>query len=807
MLQDFRFAVRSLLASRGFTSAAVLTLALGMGATTVVYGIVDALLLRPEPFGPRSARLVTLHSTHPTQAQDWDDSEMSYADLIDVGEASTTLEAVGGVATRNLSLAADTEAERVRGASVTPNLFDLLQTQPQIGRAFNEDEGALPGFETVAIISDALWRRMYGSDRAVEGRPILVNGRSLTVIGVMPPRFAFPEQTDVWLPYRRPREQARDSRGMLAIGLLEDGATIDAARADARGIAARLEARYPETNRGWGIHLMPLREFFVGGAMRRAITSMLAAVALVLLVGCANVASLLVARGIARQRELTLRAALGAGRFRLVRLLLVESLLLAVVAGGAGLLLASWGLDALLASNPEPPPYWAHVRIDGRVVLFMAGLSAVTAILCGLIPALRISRIQISSGALQAGRAAGGAKGERRVQGMLVATQVAVSFALLVGATLLARSTAALQNADIGFDATGMLSLRFYIAGDAYDPPAARARVVANIVERVQALPGVASAAATGAIPGDDGGTTLRLVPERGAAVQGEEIGAQSIPITAALYDTLGLRLIEGRTFSASEIANPESDAAIVNSRLARTFWPGETAVGRVLRVADRDQIVTLRVIGVVPDVVYEELGEETAQSRLNVYIPYARAGWRGMALLVRASGDPDSLAPAARRAIHDVDRGFAAFDVMAMTDRRAFTMWGERFIGRTFGAFALAALLLACIGAYGLTAYAALQRSREIGVRIAVGATRQDIVRLLLARDGRLALAGMAVGLPVAIGSAAVLEKLLFQVSPWNPAVWIVTPVALFAAILTASFLPARRASRTDPAITLRAE
>jgi hypothetical protein len=352
-----------------------------------------------------------------------------------------------------------------------------------------------------------------------------------------------------------------------------------------------------------------------------------------------------------------------------------------------------------------------------------------------------------------------------------------------------------------------LLSLRFYIAGDAYDPPAARARVVANIVERVQALPGVTSAAATGSIPGDDGGTTLRLVPERGAPAQGEEIGAQSIPITAALFDTLGLRLIEGRTFSSSEIADPESDAAIVNSRLARTFWPGETAAGRILRVADRDQIVTLRVIGVVPDVVYEELGEETAQSRLNVYIPYARAGWRAMALLVRASGDPDSLAPAARRAIHDVDRGFAAFDVMAMTDRRAFTMWGERFIGRTFGAFALAALLLACIGAYGLTSYAALQRSREIGVRIAVGATRRDIVRLLLARDGRLALVGMAVGLPVAIGSAAVLEKLLFQVSPWNPAVWIVTPVALLAAILTASFLPARRASRTDPAITLRAE
>ena len=806
MLQDFRFAVRSLLASRGFTSAAILTLALGIGATTVVYGIVDALLVRPEPFGPRSGRLVTLHSTHPTQAQDWDDSEMSYADLLDVGDASATLEAVAGAGTRNLSLAADTEAERVRGAAITPNLFDVLQVQPQIGRVFLEDEGALPGFESVAIISDGLWRRLYGADPAIERRTILINGRSLSIIGVMPPRFAFPDQTDVWLPFRRPRHEARDSRGMLAIGLMREGVALAAARDDARTVAAQLEARYPETNRGWSIHVMPIREFFVSGTMRRGITSMLAAVALVLLVGCANVASLLVARGIARQRELTVRAALGAGRLRLIRLLLVESLLLAMISGGAGLLLASWGLDALLASNPEPPPYWANVRIDGRIILFTAALSGVTAILCGLIPALRISRVQISSGTLQAGRAAGG-KGERRVQGLLVATQVAVSFALLVGATLLARSTMALQNADIGFDANGILSLRFYIAGDAYDAPDARARAVSAIVERVQALPGVVSAAATGSIPGDDGGTTIRLRPERGSSGRGEEIGAQSIPITSALFDTLGLRPLEGRSFSASEILDPQSDAAIVNSRLARTFWPGETAAGRVLRVIDRDQIVTLRVVGVVPDIVYEELGEETAQSRLNVYIPYGRAGWRPMALLVRSTGDPRAVSSSIRRAIHDTDRGFAAFDVMAMSDRRVFTMWGERFIGRTFGAFALAALLLACIGAYGLTAYAALQRSREISVRIAVGATRRDIIRLLLARDGRLALAGLIVGLPVAVGSAMVVERLLFQVSPWNPLVWVVTPVALLVVILTASFLPARRASRTDPALALRAE
>ncbi len=807
MIQDLRFAVRSLLAARGFTTAAILTLALGMGATTVVFGIVDALLLRPAPFGPRTPRLVTVHSTHPTQAQDWDDSELSYADAMDLRETSTTFEDVAVLLGRNVSLSSENEAERVLAASISPNLFAVLQVNTQIGRTFRDEDGALPGFESVAIISDALWHRLYGGDPAISGRAILMNGRSVTIVGVMPPRFAFPEHTEVWLPYRTERDRNRDGRAMFTIGLLRDGVSLQAARDDARQVAARLEAQHPQTNRGWGMHVMPMREFFVRDATRRAVTAMLAAGALVLLVGCANVASLLVARGIARQRELTVRAALGAGRLRLIRLLLAETLLLSIVAGALGLLIAGWGLDAILATNPEPPPYWAEMRIDGRIAAFTFLLSVLTTIACGLLPALRVSRVQISSGTLQAGRTSGAGRIDRRFQGVLVATQVAVSFALLVGAMLLARSTMALQNADIGFDPARVLSLRIYIAGDAYDQVPARARTLARVVERLRALPGASAAAATGAIPGDDGGGTLRLMPERGATAPGDEIGAQAIPVTAAFFETLGLQMSEGRSFTGTELEDPEADVAIVNRRLATAFWPGQSALGRQLRIVEADRIVALRVVGVAPDMVYEELGEETAQSRLNVYVPYGRMPSRSMALLVRTDGNPSALASAARRAIHDVDPAFAAFDVMAMAERRIFTMWGERFVGRTFGAFALAALLLACIGAYGLTAYAAVQRTREIGVRIAIGATRRDIIRLLLARDGRLALAGMIVGLPVAIAAARLLESLLFEVSPWQIGVWVVTPVALLGAILTASFLPARRASLTDPADALRAE
>jgi predicted permease len=803
MLQDLRYARRSLSRARGFAAATIATLALGIGANTVVYSIVDALILRPLPFGDRTPRIVTLHSTHPTQATDWDDSELSYPDLLDLRDASRSFEAIEGLTRRNVSVG---EGERVHAASVTPGLFRLLGVEPQRGRGFIDDDGALPGQESHVVISDALWRRLFGADPAIVGRGLLVNGRSLTVIGVMPPAFGFPERHDVWLPYRAPREEGRDRRSMMAIGLVREGVTLEAARADARAAAAALAERYPDTNRGWGVHVMALRDFFVDAPTRRGLTAMLAAVALVLLVACANVASLLVARGIGRQRELGVRAALGAGRGQLVRLLLLESALLSAAGGAAGVLVASWGLDALMASMPEPPPYWAELRLDGRVLIFTAAASTLTALACGLLPALRLTRVDPSAASLPTARHHGPTKDQRRLQGSLVAGQVAAGLALLVCATLLALSAMQLQHADVGFDPRPLYSLRVYLAGDAYDRPEARAQALARVVERIDALPGVEAAAATGAIPSDDGGDAVRLVPDR-AATRDDEIGAQLIPVTPQFFDTLAVGLIEGRTFTASESESPASDVVIVNEALAARFWPGQPAAGRQLRVSAAGGVVPLRVIGVAPNLVYEELGEETAQSRLNVYVPNARAGWRTMALLVRTSGDPAALAASLRTAVRQIDPAIAPFDMQTMAERRRMTSWGERFIGNTFGAFGLAALLLACVGAYGLTAYWAAQRTREIGVRLAIGADRRDILRLLLGRGAWLALAGVAVGTPLAIAAARGVEGLLYRVSPWDAAVWTTMPIALVLAVLLASFAPARRASRIDPALALRHE
>jgi predicted permease len=636
---------------------------------------------------------------------------------------------------------------------------------------------------------------------------MLVNGRSLTIVGVMPPGFGFPERHEVWLPLRLSRDAGRDRRSVTTVGLLREGTTLDEARAELQALAAALADRHPRTNRDWAVHVMALRDFFVSPQTRRALTAMLAAVGLVLLVACANVASLLVARGVGRQRELAVRAALGSGRGRLIRLLLLESAVLSLIGGACALLVASWGLDALLASMPEPPPYWAQVRLDARVLAFTAALSGLTALACGLLPAMRLTRLDASHASLHAARSGGQSPGQRQLQGSLVAGQVALSFALLVCATLLARSAMQLQHADVGFDPRPLLSLRVYLAGDAYDDPAARGRGVRRMVERLHALPGVEATAATGAIPSDDGGDGVRLVPAHATASRTEEVGAQLVPITPGFFDTIGAPLLDGRTFTDAEYAAVDADVVIVNRALAARFWPGQEAVGRQLRIATASGVDAFRVVGVAPDLVYEELGEETAQSKLNVYVPYGRAAWRTMALMLRTAGDPAGVAPSVRGAIHEVDPASAPFDMQTMIERRRSTSWGERFMGNMFAGFGFSALLLACIGAYGLTAYSAAQRTREIGVRLAIGAGRAHILRLLIGRGARLAVIGLAVGAPIAAAAAGGVERLLFRVSPWDPGVWAMVPIALVAAVLLASYAPAHRASRIDPAAALRQE
>ena len=471
MIRDLKLAFRSLSQSPSFTTASLVTLALGIGASAVVFSFVNGLLLRPLPFGAASGRVVSLHETHPTQApDDWNNAVASYPDLRDVRAESSSFEDVAAYFDKDFTLYGE-ETVRVLGSVVTPNLFALLDTQPAIGRDFRADDGAEIGFESVVVLSDGLWRTRFGGDPSIVGKRILINEREHSVIGVMPAGFRFPERSDLWVPYDPGERADRGLRIFLGIAALKTGVALGQVRLELEAIGERLAARYPDTNRGWALHAIPYRDLVVKGKLRVMASSLLVAVVLVLLVGCANLASLLLARGTERQRELAIRSALGAGRSRLVRQMFVESVVLGALGGLLGTLLAVWGIDAVVASFPEELPHWLRVGPDVRVIAFIAAISLVTAVVFGLWPALRVSRIDLGAAALGRGRDPEAGRRSRELQSGLIIGQVALSLALLAGAALMYQSVLALTSADPGFDEGPLLTMRLYLAETPTIPP------------------------------------------------------------------------------------------------------------------------------------------------------------------------------------------------------------------------------------------------------------------------------------------------------------------------------------------------
>jgi putative ABC transport system permease protein len=802
--RDLRFALRSVLATPALSMAIVFMLAVGIGAHAVVSAVYDGLMLRPLPYGDRSTRLITIHAIHPTLASNWEDSDMSYPDLLDVREMAGTLDGLEATTGRNVSVSVGPETQRVLAAAVTPGLFDMMGISPAMGRNFHADEGAPAGFETAAIISHPLWQSLYQGRSDVIGQGLTLNGRRITVIGVMPRGFFFPGEHQMWLPYGGDPTVGRGSRGFIAFGLIRPEETLEHVTTDLQRVADHLSSKYPDSNRGWTMQAVPMRESYVSDGHDE--NTLLGAVTLLLMVACANVAGLLLARGLARQRELAVRAAMGAGRPRIVRLLVLEVLVLAAVGGAIGMVLASAGIKALVNWAPEPPPYWAIPRFDVRLMTYGGALTLLAGLLAAAIPALRISASAMPASLLGGSRIASHIPAHRRLQRALVAGQVAVGFALVVGAALLVRSGTALTTANGGFDPGSLLSLRVYIAGDRYDPIATRTSLVDEIVRRVADVPGVEAAAATNAIPTDDGGAAVRVLPPGVGRDASLEIGAQAMSVTPTFWQTLSLTLVEGRTFTSAEASTADGDAVIVNGALADRMWPGESALDRTFTLVTSTSSNTVRVVGVAPDLVYEEFTEQTPQSRLNVYLPYVRTGGRAQAIMVRTR-QPASVIPRIREEIRGLDAGLAVFDVMTMKDRRAYNHWGDVFIGRTFSAFAGVTLVLACIGAYGIAAFSVTYRRREIGVRLAVGATSRDVLRLFLSGGLQLAATGVVLGVPLALLTAGALESSLFRVTPWEASVWLVPPIVLVLVVAIASYLPARRASLVDPVSVLRTD
>jgi putative ABC transport system permease protein len=806
-IRDLVHAWRGLTQKPGFFIGALLTVVIGIGANVAIFTLVNAISLRPMPFGDRTDRLATVHIAHRLNVDEpgWGDTEISYADFLDFRGAST-VEGIGGYLTRAYLLSGDGfGAERVRGGSVTPDLFPLLGIEPILGRQFTIDEAASPGLESVVILTHTLWQRRFGSDPAIIGKSIIVNDRARIVVGVMPPGFRFPEFDELYTPLRWD-EAPRSARNINAVALLRPGESIDRARAELIGIANQLEETYPETNRGYGVRVVPIRDTYIGADDERIGIVLMSAVGFVLLVMCANLANLMLVRGASRQRELAVRAAMGAGRGRLLWATLAETILIAMPGAALGLLISRWIVDAMIGAFPSGSlPYWLDFTIDGRVVVFSVGVAVFTTLMVGLLPALRTVRPNLANDLKEGARGVSLGLAGQRLQAGLVVAQVALCFALLVGANLMVQSFLAMQRTSLGFDDRPLLTGAGYLAGDAYNDLRARSAFYRQVVDTMRAIPGVAAAAVTTATPGDDGGSGQQLVID-GRTGADDAMGVQSIAISPELFDAFGLPLIAGRTFTGAEMQDPEANVAILNQELAERLWPGDSALNRRIGFRDNDDILWLRVIGVAPNVHYEEVGEDTDQSRLNVYVPYAQSGSRSMAMLIRAHGEPETLIAPIRDAMRRIGPTFAVFALMPMPVRRQATTWEQEFFGDLMAVFAAGAMLLACLGIYALISYSVGRRSREIGVRLALGARPADVVKMLLRETARVGGAGLFAGLTLAIVIARALAGSLYgvRVDSW---LFATMAVPLAAAIFLATWVPARRAARVEPTIALRDE
>ena len=803
-VRDLFHAWRGLRQKPGFLVASLLTLAIGIGANVTIFSLVNGLSLRPMPFGDRTDRLVTIHPTHRFELSEpgWGDAEISYADLLDFRQASS-VEGISAYLLRNFVLSGDeSSAQRVLGGSVSTDLFPMLGIEPFMGRQFRPEEAAAPGLEAVVMLTHGLWQSRYGSDPSIIGKAITVNDRARVVIGVLPPGIKFPLTDQLYMPFRSD-ESPRSARNINAIALLKPGVTIGQFQSELSSIAQRLEERYPTMNRGFGVQVVPIRRSYVDSGVDRMGVILMTAVGFVLLIMCANLANLMLVRGASRQRELAVRAAMGAGRARLVWASLSESVLLAVPGTLIGLIASQWAIDWMVSSFPEELPYWFTFGIDWRVALFTMAIAAFTTIAVGLLPSLRAAKPDLVNDLKEAGRGLSLGRGGHRLQATLAISQVALCLGLLVGANLMVQSFLAMQRADLGFDHRPILSARGYLAGDAYDDIKARIAFYQNVVRTLSSMPGAVAAAVTTSIPGDDGGSDRRLVID-GRTAESDEINVQAIGISPELFDTIDQPILSGRTFTAEESQNPDAGVAILNRSLAQRLWPNSSPIDRRIGFRFGDDTQWLRIVGVAPDVHYEEVGEDTDQSRLNVYVPYSLDGSRPMAMLVRAAGSPDGLIAPMRDALKRIGPAFPIFRLMPMRELRRHTTWEQEFFGALMAVFAGTALLLACLGIYALISYSVGRRSHEIGVRLALGARPVDVVRMLLREAAKVGGTGLLAGVTLAAAIARLLAGSLYGV---NVDGWLFASMALplAAAIMLATWIPARRAARVEPTSALR--
>jgi predicted permease len=813
-LQDIRYGFRMLRKSPGFTFVALLTLALGIGANTAIFSVVNATLLRPLPY-ENPSRIVLVWGTNPGGFGWRGKTGFSTPNFQDYKEHNKVFEEMGAfIGSSGFTLTGTDAAEHIKSGNVTSDFFKVLKVQPILGRPLiPEDEQV--GRDHVVVLSHRLWQRRFGAEKNIVGQTLQLDAKPYTVVGVLPPGFEFsiPDyfaQKDLWVPAILPNDK-RSHNFISVLARLKPGVTLRTAQADLDAITARLTAEYSSEMSGFGTRLVPLHEQIVGD-IRPALLILFGAVGFVLLISCANVANLQLARASTRQKEIAVRAALGASRVRLVRQLLTESMLLAVIGGVLGVLIGSWGIKLLTGLQPASLPTGTNITIDFKVLGYSLALSVVTGILFGFAPALQSKPARLSESLKEGGRTSAGGDSGRRIRGLLTISEIALSLVLLIGAGLLIRSFVGLLMVDPGFETKNILTVPMDLPGYAYPETTKQAEFYTEVMERIRALPGVTAVGATSDLPPTKSShsSSFTIEGHPSAEPANEASSVQNHLATPNYFRTMGIPLAAGREFSEADTSSAPP-VGLINQSFARRFFPNENPIGQRLKFdSSKTPNPWITIVGVVGDVRGFGLDKQPSSE---IYLAYQQPNvWYFsplpyLQLVVRTAGEPNTAAASVLGVVHEFDKNLPLPRAQTMEDILAASISARRFNMVLLGVFAGLATILAAVGIYGMISYSVAQRTREIGIRMALGARRMDVMKLVLRNGMILALSGVAIGLAGAFALTRLMTTLLFGIKSTDAMTYTIVSVSLLAVALLACLIPARRAAKVDPLVALRYE
>jgi predicted permease len=808
LLKDIRYGVRGLLKHPAFTALVVITLALGIGATTAIFSVVNTVLLRPLPYA-QADRIVAIQELDPSGRR----VQVTPANFLDWRAQNTVFEHLAAIFTRPANLALADEAERIDIAVTSANFFSVFGTEPQQGRFFiPADEQA--GHAPIVVISDALWQRRFGGDPNLVGKTITLDGQSYTVVGIAPPRFQYPDKTDAWLPPLRLAPalnstmdvtQVRGLGFLSAVALLKPGVPLSQAAAEMETITARLRQEYPDTNNRRFNRVVSLHKHLVGETSS-VLWLLFGAVGFVLLIACANVANLLLASAASRQKEMAIRATLGASRWRVMQQLLTESTMLAIAGGASGLLLALWGVAIMAKLLPQDFPRAAEITVDWRVLIFTLAASVLTGMLFGLAPALALSKTDVNESLKESGRGSSASRRHNRLRNLLIVAEVALSIVLLVGAGLLFRSFLQLRSINAGFTPLQVLTARLSPSGAKYRRDADYMSFYSQVMQRISAAPGVQAVGVINTLPLEKGPTAGFRIEGRQLLTPDKWPGANYRSVSSDYFRVMNIPLLQGRVFNEHDTESAPL-VMIVNQALARRDFPNVNPVGKRINLGNNDpsgQPVWWEIVGVAADVRSLELREEPAPE---FYLSALQDTFTGMSVVIRGSVEPASLASAVRHAVTEVDKSASVSDINTMEQVVAESVTQPRFNLFLLGLFACVALMLSAAGIYGVTAYSVTQRTHEFGIRMALGAQVRDVLKMILGQGMALIAIGITLGLVGSFALTRLMKKLLFGVSATDPFTLIAITLLLALVALLACYIPARRATKVDPLTALRYE